>query len=190
MKKEHYILLGGGALVLLLLWRKKASAPCPLSTVLRWQPLAAELSQENYNVFNADITANILAVIQDQSQGDPQQVYFVGGTWPRYGLCGVPLIWAQAFNPALQPKDLLDPKTNIDLAIKIIAYLDAQIVRVYRAGGVSGPFAPGLSSNAYSGYYHRDTLVIPTATDPAIHQRDTKQRYEEYLACYRQQIGY
>ena len=187
MKREHYILLGGGGLLLWLFLRGKNR--CPLNSVMRWQNLAQEISRDNYNVYGTDTTAQILTLIQDQSQGDPNQVYYAGGVWKRYGLCGVPLAWAQAFNPDVKPVDLLNPSFNIDIALKIIAYIDARIMNAYRAGGVSGPFQPGLSSNAYSAYYHSNTMDITDARDPNIHNRQTRSRYIDILNCYRDVIG-
>lgn len=186
MKKEHYILLGGGALLLFLLLRNKKGR-CPLESVMYWRPIAEQISMENYNVYKSDVTANILAVIHDQSQGDEKLIYYVGGVWKRYGLCGVPLAWAQQFNPEIRPEDLMNPEMNIRMALKIIAYIDIKIRTIYREAGISLGDRPAFSSNAYSGYYNSDTMDISGA---AIHNKQTISQYMDLLSCYRQTIKF
>ena len=191
MKKEHYILLGGSALLLWLLTKGKKTI-CPLDSVMRWKNIAEQESQDSYNLFGRPMTANILAVIQDQSQGDPNLIYYSGGVWKRYGLCGVPLAWAHEFNPDVKPEHLLDPKFNIDIMLKIIAYIDVKIDKAYRHGGiaVSGIGASSFSANAYSAYYHSNTMNITDLRDPNIHVKDTINRYLNLAKCYRQFVDY
>lgn len=195
MKKEHYILLGGGALLLWLLARGKKII-CPLDSVMQWKNIAEQESQDSYNIFGRPVTANILAVIQDQSQGDPNSVYFSGGVWQRYGLCGVPLAWAQEFNLDIKPEQLLDPRFNIDIMLKIIAYVNVKIDKAYQRAGItlsviSSPTgAPYPTANAYSAYYHSNTINITDARDPNIHVTNTIDRYLSLTKCYRQFVDY
>jgi len=189
--KRIYYYLGGGAILLWLLTRKaKAVIPCPSPDVMQWLDLAEKMSRKNQNVFQKPVTAEILAIIHDQSQGNPTQIYYQGGWKPRYGLCGVPLHdWARAFNAKLTPEKLMEPENNIDLMLKTITYTDVQILNAYKKSGVYGPYPlPGLSANAYSAYVNSPTMVISDANDPNIHNDETINRYLGLLSCYRQVI--
>lgn len=185
-----YYLVGGSLLLWLLLRQAKTNVPCPFAQVMQWRDLAERLSQKNYQVYQRSVTAEILAIIHDQSLGNAEQVYHQDSWKPRYGLCGVPLKdWAQRFDSNLKTKDLLNPEKNIDLALNTITYTDTQIIAAYKHSGSYGPFPlPGLSANAYSAYLHSPTMLITDATDPNIHNSDTINRYSALVSCYRKVI--
>ena len=190
MKRIYYYLIGGAVLWLLTRKAAKTTIPCPSPDVMQWLDLAEKMSRKNQNVFQKPVTAEILAIIHDQSLGNPGQIYYQDGWKPRYGLCGVPLReWAQRFNDKLKPEDLMKPENNIDLMLKTIVYTDTQIIAAYKRGGIYGPFSlPGLSANAYSAFNHSPTMLIADANDPNIHNSDTINRYLALLSCYRKVI--
>ena len=185
-----YYLVGGSLLLWLLLRQAKTSIPCPFAQVIQWRELAENMSQKNYQVFQRSVTAEILAIIHDQSLGNAEQVYYQDGWKPRYGLCGVPLKdWAQRFDSNLKTKDLLNPEKNIALMLKTITYADTQIIAAYKRSGSYGPFPlAGLSTNAYSTYVHSPTMVITNTNDSNIHNSNTINRYSALVNCYRKVI--
>jgi len=182
--------LVGGSLLLWLLLRQAKTVPCPFVQVMQWRDLAENMSQKNYQVFQRSVTAEILAIIHDQSLGNVEQLYYQDGWNPRYGLCGVPLKdWAQRFENNIKTKDLMKPEKNIDLMLKTITYADAQIIAAYKRSGQYGPFPlPGLSANAYSAYVNSPTMVITDSNDPNIRNSDTINRYSALVSCYRKVI--
>lgn len=185
-----YYLVGGSLLLWLLLRQAKTRILCPFAQVMQWHDLAERLSQKNYQVYQRSVTAEILAIIHDQSLGNAEQLYYQDGWKPRYGLCGVPLKdWAQRFDSNIKTKDLMTPERNIDLMLKTITYADTQIIAAYKRSGQYGPFPlAGLSANAYSAYVHSPTMVIADANDPNIHNGTTINRYSALVSCYRKVI--
>ena len=182
-----YYLVGGSLLLWLLLRQAKTSVPCPFAQVMQWREVAEKMSAKNQQVYQRDITAEILAIIHDQSLGNAEQLYYQDGWKPRYGLCGVPLKdWAQRFDSDLKTKDLMKPERNIDLMLKTITYADTQIIAAYKRNGSYGPFPlAGLSASAYSAYVHSPTMVIVDANDQHIHNSNTINRYSALVSCYR-----
>lgn len=175
MKKEHYLYLGIGGLLLLLLLRKK-SPSCPSSTVMNW----ASLAQKSSNRFKHLTPYEILAIIHDQSGGNPNQIYYIGGVWRRYGLMGVPLAWAQEVGFRGDTKELLKPETNIEYGSKILFFMDAKIRQLF----YWVPFAKrgaGISSHTYSWYVHGQSLYPKTAMDPIL---EMNNRIIELSDCY------
>ena len=182
-----YYLVGGSLLLWLLTRQAKIRIPCPLLEVIQWLNLAESMSQKHYQVYQRSVTAEILAIIHDQSLGNAEQLYYQDGWKPRYGLCGVPLKdWAQRFDSNLKTKDLMKPEKNIELALKTITYADTQIIAAYKRRGQYGPFPlAGLSANAYSAYVHSPTMVITDINDTNIHNSNTINRYSALVSCYR-----
>ena len=179
MKKEHYLYLGVGGL-LLLLFREKS--PCPSSNVMKW----ANLEQKRYDYFRLLTPAEILAVIHDQSGGNPDQVYYIGGVWRRYGLMGVPLAWAQEVGFRGSAQDLLDPETNIEYGSKILYFMDAKIRQLFNWT----PFdkkGPGISAYTYSWYKHGQSLYPTSAMDPILKMSNRITAHESFTElsdCY------
>lgn len=182
MDKKWLWLLGG--LSALWLLRKSAGAQCPNPDVLHWTDLAKKVA----NRFEQVRAEYILAAIQDQSQGNPSQTYYIGGVWPRYGLMGVPLSWAQEMGFSGEKDELLRPDINIEYGTKILFFMNAKILKAYRGSGINVPTSGGISANAYSWYTSDETLTLNFADDPKIHQRDIINRYINLVACYRDSL--
>ena len=177
--KKYYILGGIGLLLLFLL--KKEKSDCPSEMVMTWRNLALKLSGR----LDA---AQILAVIHAQSGGNPSQVYYVGGVWPRYGLMGVPIAWAQEIGFTGNATELMKPEVNIEYGSKILYFMDSLILQAYKTSGISFGYSPGMSANAYSWYANGQSLKISGPNDPILHIKSDVNKIIDLLSCYRREI--
>jgi len=187
--KKEYAYLGGGALLLWLLSRRKgARIDCPIPSVMQWWELAEGIAKKKQWMNEYQI----LAMIHAQSQGNPDQVYYIGGVWRRIGLMGVPMGWAQELDFRGDEKDLMDPATNIEWGSKIIFYINVQITKAYKRFGITihteGPVS--ASVNAYSFWVHGEQFTDIQADSRSIHNKDTIDIIRELNMCYGRAIGW
>ena len=188
--KKEYAYLGGGALLLWLLSRRKSTGiDCPIPNVMQWWELAEGIAKRKkwLNEYQ------ILAMIHAQSQGNPDQVYYIGGVWRRVGLMGVPMGWAQELDFRGDEKDLMDPATNIEWASKILFYVDVQITRAYRRAGITMNIEGtpvSHSYNAYSFWVHGEQFSDIQADSRSIDNKDTLNIIRELNQCYGKALGW